>query len=179
MYFNQYSIKPAFATLTSLLRTFSAHYLTVAFSIYLQVFGFGWSYSSSLCFPPVSILFSNRNDIRHLIFFPSLSVGSAKVEIFSELPNKIILFFSSFFSLQPFNMPVFKTSFLLFPNRDAKVMIFFTWANFIWNKFRSFYPLSPSLTRFSIHPFPPKRDAKVAKINTVANLSPLFYPLKS
>jgi len=57
MYFDQYFIKPAFATLTSLLRTYQALNLTAAFSIYLQVFGFGRSYSSSLCFLPVSIFY--------------------------------------------------------------------------------------------------------------------------
>ena len=36
MYFDQYFIKPAFATLTSLLRTYQALNLTAAFSIYLQ-----------------------------------------------------------------------------------------------------------------------------------------------
>ncbi|MFW0718039.1 hypothetical protein, partial [Pedobacter sp. N23S346] len=34
-----------------------------------------------------------------LIFFPFLSVGSAKVEIFSQLPNKIWFYFFSWYFL--------------------------------------------------------------------------------
>ncbi|MFW0714211.1 hypothetical protein, partial [Pedobacter sp. N23S346] len=64
-----------------------------------------------------------------LIFFPFLSVGSAKVEIFSQLPNKIWFYFFSWYFLfclsicRPFNQLPF------LPKRDAKIAKITTTAN--------------------------------------------------
>jgi len=94
MYFDQYFIKPAFATLTSLLRTYPAFTSRLPF-IYLRV-GFSESRIRLPYFSPVSIFFICLP--RHPppgLFLPFLSVGSAKVGIFFELPNKIIFIFSA------------------------------------------------------------------------------------
>ena len=81
MYFDQYFIKPAFATLTSLLRTYSAHNLTVAF-IYLRV-SVSESLSCLSSVSSVSIFFCLPSATSAAsAFLPFLSVGSAKVGIF-------------------------------------------------------------------------------------------------
>jgi len=75
MYFDQYFIKPAFATLTSLLRTYSA--LTSRLPFYISSgFGFSRSFLSSLQFSSVSIFFVRL--LRHpplQLFYPSFRLG--------------------------------------------------------------------------------------------------------
>ena len=82
MYFDQYFIKPAFATLTSLLRTYSA--LTSRLPLY--IFGF-WFQLVFFVQPSVFVRFNLFfvGLLRHpplQLFLPFLSVGSAKVGIF-------------------------------------------------------------------------------------------------
>ena len=169
MYFNQYFIKPAFATLTSLLRTYQARPHGRLFYIYLQTSVRLSRIRLSLFFVCFNLVFIIVMTSATWSFFPFLSVGSAKVEIFSQLPNKINFIFSLLFFSLAFQFAGLSTSAPFLPKRDAKVMIFSNPADFIWNNFCAFIALTISLNRFSAHPFPPKRDAKVTKINTPAN----------
>ena len=101
MYFDQYSIT-SLRYIDISFKNFVTFNLTVGRFI---SFGFssGRSCSSCLCFNPFqsfSVCF-----LQHplLSFFPFLIVGSAKVRIFSELPNKInFILLSSFFSSSPY-----------------------------------------------------------------------------
>ena len=68
MYFDQYFIKPAFATLTSLLRTYSAHNLTVAF-IYLRVLVSAGLLCPAFSFRPFQSFLFAFCDIRRFSFF--------------------------------------------------------------------------------------------------------------
>ena len=76
MYFDQYFIKPAFATLTSLLRTYSAQYLAAAF---LYIFGFQFLLVLFVLhmFHPFQSRFFYLPDIRRsdLFVFPSFPLG--------------------------------------------------------------------------------------------------------
>ncbi len=95
---------------------------------------FGFSVSNGLVRPssssPVSILFFPSRHPPFWFVIPFVSVGSAKVGIFFELPNKIIFIFRSFFLIPSFQYAdVIQLSAL--PNRAAKVAIFFSYAIFI------------------------------------------------
>ncbi len=81
MYFDQYFIKPAFATLTSLLRTYR-QYLAVAFLYIFRCWFqpvFFVQPSVFACFNLFCLLSATS---AALAFLPFLSVGSAKVGIF-------------------------------------------------------------------------------------------------
>ena len=75
-----------------------------------------------------------------LDFFPFLSVGSAKVENFFGLPNKIIFIFFVPRFLSAFQYAAFSGGFPFLPNRAAKVAIFFFSANLFQNKLLAFSP---------------------------------------
>ena len=99
------------------------NYLAVAF-IYLRV-SLPGSLDRLPRVPPVSIFFFLS--FRHPPFrlsFPFVSVGSAKVGIFSQLPNKIIFIFSApLFSSNTFSTAP-PGAFPSLPDRVAKVTTF-------------------------------------------------------
>jgi hypothetical protein len=120
---------PRYATLTSLLRTLWPVTSRLAF-ISLNLSS-EKSCSSFPCFGLFNlVLFAFRN-IRCSAFLPFLSVGSAKVRIFSEIPNKINFIFLPFFSSFPLFQYAGVNQLSVLPNRAAKVAIFSSPATFI------------------------------------------------